>query len=92
MDANRMLSQLSYRSKFYQFLQLFEDEACSYAKPFEDGTPDLSLRYAYHPHENAEEEDLPDPDIEEGALLSESQLFILPPDMPFQETRLPPAV
>lgn len=53
------------------------DEAYSYAKPFEDGTPDLSLRYAYHPHENAEAKDLPDPDIEEGALLSESQLFYL---------------
>ena len=53
------------------------DEAYSYAKPFEDGTPDLSPRYAYHPHENAEEEDLPDPDIEEGELLSESQLFYL---------------
>ena len=53
------------------------DEAYSYAKPFEDGTPDLSLQYAYHPHENAEAKDLPDPDIEEGELLSESQLFYL---------------
>lgn len=53
------------------------DEAYSYAEPFEDGTPDLSLRYAYHPRENAGEEDLPDPDIEEGELLSEGQLFYL---------------
>ena len=53
------------------------DEAYSYAKPFEDGASDLFLRYAYHPHENAEKEDLPDPDIEEGELLSESQLFYL---------------
>ena len=53
------------------------DEEYSYAEPFEDGTPDLSLRYAYHPRENAEEEDLPDPDMEEGELLSEGQLFYL---------------
>ena len=53
------------------------DEAYCYAKPFEEGAPELSLRYAYHPHENAEEEDLPDPDIEEGELLSEGQLFYL---------------
>lgn len=53
------------------------DEAYNYAETFEDGTPDLSLRYAYHPRENAEEEDLPDPDIEEGELLSEGQLFYL---------------
>lgn len=53
------------------------DEAYSYAEPYGNGTPDLSLRYAYHPHENAEEEDLPDPDIEEGELLSEGQLFYL---------------
>lgn len=53
------------------------DEAYNYAEPFEDGTPDLSLRYAYHPRENAEEEYLPDPDIEEGELLSEGQLFYL---------------
>lgn len=53
------------------------DEAYCYAKPFEEGALELSLRYAYHPHENAEEEDLPDPDIEEGELLSEGQLFYL---------------
>lgn len=53
------------------------DEAYSYAEPFENGAPDLSLRYAYHPRENAEEEDLPDPGIEEGELLSEGQLFYL---------------
>lgn len=53
------------------------DEAYSYAEPFEDGKPDLSLQYSYHPRENAEEEGLPDPDIEEGDLLSESQLFYL---------------
>ena len=53
------------------------DEAYSYAEPYGNGTPDLSLRYAYHPHENAEEADLPDPDVEEGALLSEGQLFYL---------------
>lgn len=53
------------------------DEAYSYAEPYEEGTPDLSLRYSYHPHENAEEEDLPDPDIEAGELLSEGQLFYL---------------
>lgn len=52
-------------------------EAFSYAKPFEEGKPDCSLRYAYHPHENAEDEDLPDPDIDEGDLLSEDQLFYL---------------
>ena len=53
------------------------NEAYSYAEPCQDGAPDCSLRYAYHPHENAEEEDLPDPDIEEGELLSEGQLFYL---------------
>lgn len=53
------------------------DEAYSYAEPYGKGTPDLSLRYAYHPCENADEEDLPDPDIEEGELLSEGQLFYL---------------
>ena len=53
------------------------DEAYSYAEPFEKGAPELSLRYSYHPHENAEDENLPDPDIDEGELLSEGQLFYL---------------
>lgn len=53
------------------------DEVYTYARPFEDGILDHSLRYAYHPHENAEDEDLPEPDIKEGDLLSEGQLFYL---------------
>lgn len=52
-------------------------EAYNYAEPSENGRPDCSLRYAYHPHENAEEEDLPCPDIGAGERLSESQLFYL---------------
>lgn len=60
-----------------RYLPWGADEAYSYAEPYGNGRPDLSLRYAYHPHENAEEEDLPDPDIEEGELLSEGQLFYL---------------
>ena len=53
------------------------DEVYSNVQSFEDGKPDLSLRYVYHPHENAEEEGLPDPYIEDGELLSEGQLFYL---------------
>lgn len=53
------------------------DEAYTYAAPFEEGTPDLSLHCAFHPREGAEEEDLPEPDIEEGDMLSEGQLFYL---------------
>jgi hypothetical protein len=49
----------------------------SYAEPVEAGAPEHLLRYAYRPHENAEEEELPDPDVEAGDLLTESQLFYL---------------
>ena len=60
-----------------RYLPWGADEAFIYARSFEAGEPDLTLRYAYHPHENAEEEDLPNPDIEEGDFLSEGQLFYL---------------
>lgn len=60
-----------------RYLPWGADEAFIYARSFEAGEPNLTLRYAYHPHENAEEEDLPNPDIEEGDLLSEGQLFYL---------------
>ena len=53
------------------------DVAYSYADTSEEGVPDLSLRYAYHSREGAYEEVLPDPNIEEGELLSEGQLFYL---------------
>ena len=60
-----------------RYLPWGADEAFIYARSFEAGEPDLTLQYAYHPHENAEEENVPDPDIEEGDLLSEGQLFYL---------------
>ena len=53
------------------------DEAFTYAAPFQEGKPDLSLRCAFRPREGAEEENLPEPDIEEGERLSEGQLFYL---------------
>ena len=53
------------------------DEAYTYAAPFEEGAPDYSLQYSFRPAEDAEEEDLPNPDIEEGDRLSEGQLFYL---------------
>ena len=53
------------------------DEAYSYADTSEEGAPDLSLRYAYHPREDSYEGVLPDLNIEEGELLSEGQLFYL---------------
>lgn len=53
------------------------DEAFTFAKPFEKGAPDHSLLYLFRSNENAEEEDLPDPGVEEGERLSEGQLFYL---------------
>lgn len=53
------------------------DEVFTYAVPFEKGAPDHTLQYPFTPKENTEEEELPDPNIEEGDFLSESQLFYL---------------
>lgn len=60
-----------------RYLPWGADETFIYARSFEAGESNFTLRYAYHPHENAEEEALPNPDIEEGHLLSEGQLFYL---------------
>lgn len=49
----------------------------TYVAPFEKSAQDYALLYPFRPREDAEEENLPDPDIEEGDLLSESQLYYL---------------
>ena len=44
---------------------------------YEEGTPDYTLQYPFHPRDDAEEENIPDSTVEEGNLLTGDQLFYL---------------